>query len=165
MSTSSKAGSGEFTGRHMWMLAIGFFGVVITVNITMAVISATSWTGLVVDNSYVASQEFEEKRLAHQAQLDAGWISSLSYAGGQALLSVADGNGAAIDLGQPVLRINRPVGGHDDQQVTLVRQPDGTYVGPVALSPGVWEALVSVAETPLGPYEIHERFRIEGVAP
>lgn len=163
--STSRAGNGEFTGRHMLMLALGFFGVIIAVNVTMAVVSATSWTGLVVPNSYVASQQFEEKRLAHEAQLDAGWTSSLTFANGQALLSVSDGAGASIDLDQPVLQINRPIGGHDDQRIVLTRQADGTYAGAVTLGPGVWEALVSVPETPLGPLEIHERFRIEGTAP
>ena len=162
---TSKATKGEFTGRHMWLVVIAFFGTIIAVNITMAVVASTSWTGLVVQNSYVASQEFEDKRLAHLAQLDAGWRSSLSYAGGTALLSVTDGTGQPVELGEPVLQINRPVGGHDDQQVALTRQPDGTYAGPVTLGPGVWEAIVDVPSTVLGAFEIHERFRIDGAAP
>ena len=62
----------EFTGKHMLLLAVGFFGVIISVNVLMAVLSATSWTGLVVQNSYVASQEFETRRVAHDAQQAAG---------------------------------------------------------------------------------------------
>ncbi len=38
---------------------VAFFGVIIAVNVTMATIAIASWTGLVVQNSYVASQEFE----------------------------------------------------------------------------------------------------------
>ncbi len=53
------AASKEFTGRHMWLLAVSFFGVIISVNIVMAVSAARTWTGLVVENSYVASQEFQ----------------------------------------------------------------------------------------------------------
>lgn len=161
----SKASKGEFTGRHMWLVVIAFFGTIIAVNITMAVVASTSWTGLVVQNSYVASQEFEEKRLAHLAQLDAGWRSSLTYVGDVAVLSVTDGAGQPVELGEPVLQINRPVGGHDDQQVALSRQPDGTYAGPVTLGPGVWEAVVDVPSTALGPFEIHERFRVPGSTP
>lgn len=162
--TTTRTARGEFTGRHMLVWICTFFGVIIAVNVTMAVVSSTSWTGLVVQNSYVASQEFEDKRLAHIAQAEAGWVSSLTYADGNAVLAVADAGGSPIDLGAPILQINRPVGGHDDQQITLTRRPDGTYAGPVSLSAGVWEAIVSVAETPLGPFEIHERFRIEATA-
>lgn len=162
MTSSSGPRRGEFTGKHMWLVVIAFFGTIIAVNITMAVVSATSWTGLVVENSYVASQEFDDRRAAHQAQLDAGWTSRLSYAGATALLSVTDGTGQPVDLGTPVLQINRPVGGHDDQQVALTRRADGTYAGPVTLGPGVWEAIVDVPVTVLGPFEIHERFSIAG---
>jgi len=160
MSAPGTAKSGEFTGRHMWMLVIGFFGVIIAVNITMAVISSMSWTGLVVENTYVASQEFDARRAAHKAQVDAGWVSSLTYTADSAVLEVRDAAGKPIDLGAPVLQINRPVGGHDDQHLTMTQQDDGTYTAPVKLGPGVWEAVVDVAETALGPFELHERFRI-----
>lgn len=162
MSTPAR---GEFTGRHMLLAIVGFFGVIIAVNIGMAVVSSVSWTGLVVQNSYVASQEFEEKRLAHIAQQQAGWSASLDYVEGRALLRVVDAGGLAVELGSPVLQINRPVGGHDDQQVALSRGADGVYAGPVALGPGVWEARVSIADTPLGPFELHERFSVAGAAP
>ncbi|RWK14298.1 FixH family protein, partial [Mesorhizobium sp.] len=47
-----------FTGRHMLAIILAFFGVVIAVNLTMATLANTSWTGLVVENTYVASQQF-----------------------------------------------------------------------------------------------------------
>lgn len=165
MTSNFRTQRGEFTGRHMLLTIVGFFGVVIAVNVTMAVVSSVSWTGLVVQNSYVASQEFETKRLAHIAQQEAGWRASLGYAGGTALLSVVDAAGAPVDLDEPVLQMNRPVGGHDDQRVALSRRPDGVYAGPVALGPGVWEARVSIADTALGPFELHERFSVGGAAP
>lgn len=165
MTTTPRPARGEFTGRHMLLAIVGFFGVIIAVNITMAVVSSVSWTGLVVPNSYVASQEFETKRLAHIAQQEAGWRASLGYAGGTALLSVVDAAGVPVDLGEPMLQINRPVGGHDDQRVALSRRPDGVYAGPVTLGPGVWEARVSIQDTPLGPFELHERFSVGEEAP
>ena len=88
MSTAKSKG---FTGFHMWMLALCFFGVIIAVNVTMATFAMRSWTGLVVDNSYVASQEFEEKRLAHEAQRAAGWDAVLTYRPGAARLVIVDG--------------------------------------------------------------------------
>ena len=64
--------SGEFTGRHMLAAMLAFFGVIIAVNITMAVFAQTSWTGFVVRNSYVASQEFNGKVAAARAQAALG---------------------------------------------------------------------------------------------
>jgi nitrogen fixation protein FixH len=162
--SEARANKGEFTGRHMLFLAVGFFGVIISVNVLMAVVSSTSWTGLVVQNSYVASQEFEEKRIAHEKQTAAGWQASFTYAPGIAQLIVRDGAGKPVDLGPVTVLINRPVGGHDDEKLTLNRSADGTYAASVALAEGVWD-VVATATTDTGPFELHERFKVEGAAP
>ena len=158
MSTAQTKG---FTGVHMWMLALGFFGVIIAVNVTMATFAIRSWTGLVVDNSYVASQEFEEKRLAHEAQRAAGWEAVLTYRPGAARLVIVDGARRPIDLGDATILLNRPVGGHDDQALEFKRMADGAYEAAVQLPAGLWEATVTAAETALGPFELRERVRVE----
>ena len=48
----------ELTGKHVAMIFCGFFGIIIAVNVSMAMLASSSWTGLVVSNSYVASQKF-----------------------------------------------------------------------------------------------------------
>jgi len=151
----------EFTGRHMLLLMVSFFGVILAVNVLMATLSATSWTGLVVTNSYVASQEFETRRIAHEAQLAAGWSSELQFDAGTVRLRVVDGLGNPVDLGEPLLSINRPVGGHDDQKLALLRDADGTYTAALSLDVGVWDALVE-ADTDLGQFELRERFSASG---
>ena len=162
MTTPQPADPRAFTGRHMWLLVIGFFGVIIAVNVGMAVVASTSWTGLVVTNSYVASQEFEEKRIAHQAQQAAGWQATFSYSPGLAKLVVTDGAGKPLDLGPVTLKVSRPVGGHDDQTVLLERAPGGGYAATLQLAAGVWDVLVVADETSKGPFELHERFSVQG---
>lgn len=157
---ASKPAPGTFTGTHMALLAVGFFGVIIAVNIGLAVVSSTSWTGLVVDNSYVASQEFDTKRDAHLRQAAAGWASSVAFDEHGIRLNVLDGSGKPVDLGTVTVLVNRPVGGHDDQTLTLVRGPDGAYTTPITLADGVWDAWVTAESTPLGFYELHERAKL-----
>jgi nitrogen fixation protein FixH len=48
----------RFTGFHMAAILVTFFAVVIGVNMTMAVLATRTFGGMVVDNSYVASQNF-----------------------------------------------------------------------------------------------------------
>jgi nitrogen fixation protein FixH len=156
--------AGQFTGRHMLATMLAFFGVVIAVNVGMAVVSSRSWTGLVVDNSYVASQQFEAKRLAHVAQVEAGWVVSFIYSQGVARLVVVDGAGSAVDLGEVSLKINRPVGGHDDRVLTMSWGAGG-YSSAIALDPGVWQGRLVAARSPLGWFERHERFTVEGATP
>jgi nitrogen fixation protein FixH len=155
----------QFTGWHMLAVVFCFFGVIVAVNVGMAVVASTSWTGLVVTNSYVASQEFEEKRLAHEAQERAGWSPDLSYGDGTVRLRVVDASGEAVDLDGVEVLLNRPVGGHEDQTIVLSRTGDGGYEGAAGLQPGIWDATATAPVTALGPFELHTRLRIEGATP
>lgn len=149
-----------FTGKHMLAITVAFFTVVIGVNITMAVISGSSWTGLVVDNSYVASQEYQDKLDAHRVQVAAGWVSALDYDGTSVRLEVL-ADGAPVVLSGLRIRLNRPIGTREDKLLDLVLQPDGSHAAEVALGNGMWEALVSAPDTALGPFELHKRFKVE----
>ncbi|WP_232492815.1 FixH family protein [Novosphingobium kaempferiae] len=48
----------NFTGGHMTAILVAGFGVVVAVNVTMATLASTTFGGIVVENSYVASQDF-----------------------------------------------------------------------------------------------------------
>ena len=48
----------RFTGLHMTALLCGFFGVVVAVNLLMATLAVRTFGGVVVENSYVASQKY-----------------------------------------------------------------------------------------------------------
>ena len=54
------------------------------------------------------------------------------------------------------------MGGHDDQSLVLERRADGSYATDLALAAGVWDAWLVAPETPLGPFELHQRFETEG---
>ena len=77
---------------------LAFFGVIIAVNVVMATLASTSWTGLVVENSYVASQEFNRKAEEGRAQAALGWKSRLTIAGGEIRYALTDAAGTAIAL-------------------------------------------------------------------
>ncbi|MEE4452405.1 FixH family protein [Novosphingobium resinovorum] len=47
-----------FNGKHMTAILVAGFGVVLAVNVTMATLASTTFGGIVVENSYVASQDF-----------------------------------------------------------------------------------------------------------
>ena len=55
---AASRGSGPFTGWHMLAICVAFFGVVIAVNVVMADLAISTFSGEVVENSYVASQRF-----------------------------------------------------------------------------------------------------------
>ena len=67
-----------FTGWHMTAILVAFFGVVMAVNFTMARFAMSTFGGKVVENSYVASQHYNQwlERAAAQDRL--GWDTALT---------------------------------------------------------------------------------------
>ena len=143
----------EFTGRHMVLITVAFFGVILGVNVLMAVVASRTWTGLVVQNSYVASQEFQQKADAARLQAEAGWTMNIAYEAGTLVVRALD-DGVPLALDEVTASVRRPVGGHDDATLVLMRSADG-YRGAIDLAPGVWDVAITTAPTELGPME-HE---------
>lgn len=159
MTTMQKTSrKGEFTGWHMLAVMVCFFGVIIGVNVFMAVSASRTWTGLVVENSYVASQEFNTKLGVANARTEAGWQGGLDYVDNALVFSLMDKDGNPIDLGTITIEVSRPIGVEGDDIVVLQKQDDGTHKAPIMLEPGVWNAAIT-AEVP-GEADYEHRARI-----
>lgn len=151
--------SGEFTGRHMLIVMIAFFGVIIGVNLLLATVASRSWTGLVVDNSYVASQNFNAELDASRAQAKLGWKSRLLIDGQAATVIFSDENGVLEAL-TVTLELSRPTHEAADRSIELSEAESGQYRAPVRLDPGVWNAEL-IAVSPAGDtFREHHRFII-----
>jgi len=123
----------EITGRHVF---IGFalaFGIIISVNLTLAVNAVKTFPGLKVDNSYVASQKFEGLR---QNQNNLGWTVQSDIVDGLLIVKFADQDGALNPMIE-LARIGRPT--HVKEDIRLDLQRDGDqYVAAVDLARGQW---------------------------
>lgn len=150
--------AGEFTGRHMLLILVAFFTVVIGVNVAMSVAAVTSWTGLVVENSYVASQEFNGKlQVAHQRDA-LGWKGGMAYEAGELVFSLVGKDGAPIPLGDVTVEVSRPIGTKGDRTVNLALADDGTHRIGISLDKGIWNAAI-VARVP-GEADYEHRARL-----
>ncbi|MGE0664941.1 MAG: FixH family protein [Sphingomonadales bacterium] len=141
-----------FTGRHMLAVMVGFFAVVIGVNAALALFAAKSWTGLVVQNAYVASQHFNEDLAIARRQQALGWHSTLAYGRGILRFDVAGASGAAMPGLTVAVTLRRPTHEGEDRQLTLSPTASGRYQAAVDLGRGTWNAEVAATD-PLGrPY-------------
>ncbi len=87
-----------FTGRHAAIILVAFFTVVIGVNATMARFAVSTFSGTVVDNSYVASQEYNGWLAKARRQRALGWHVTLSLdAGRRVTIAAGDRSGRALD--------------------------------------------------------------------
>ena len=128
----------EFTGKHMLALMLCFFGVIIAVNLTMATLASKSWTGLIVKNSYVASQKFNGELQNAAEQNSRGWNSSVSYAMGTLALTLRDKSGEVLKFDFAKAEIGRPAYEQDDQQFQFMPLASGSNKIAVQLDEGIW---------------------------
>lgn len=66
-----------FTGWHMTTILVAFFGTVVAVNFTMARLAMSTFGGKVVENSYVASQQYNKLLARAEAQDRLGWTPTV----------------------------------------------------------------------------------------
>ncbi len=136
---ASAQSTGEFTGRHMLIIMISFFGIVIAVNIGLAVMASRTFTGLVVENSYVASQTFDKDtaKLAADAAKDVH--PEVSFTNGFVHLKFATGSGQAIEVKDPRLTLGHAVSAATDRPLSLAAVGRGEFEAPANLDRGYWE--------------------------
>jgi len=154
-------GRGEFTGRHMLLIMVAFFGVIIAVNLTMAFMARRSWTGIVVENTYVASQEFNANAAEGRAQAALGWRSELEIAGGTVRYRLLDRSGAPVHSDDVTARFRHPAYESADREAVLVPDADGSFSAPVELPDGQWIVSTAAVVTALdSPYREARRVTI-----
>ena len=135
--------AGPFTGRRMIAAMAAFFGVIIAVNLIMAAFAMQSWTGLVVKNAYVASQEFNARAEAGRARTALGWHGELAYRQGELRYSLRQADGSAVPVKGIEVELGRPAHEADDTRLVLLPKADGNFSGGIVLADGQWIARVS----------------------
>lgn len=155
--TSAPRPEGTFTGRHMALIIVAFFGVVIGVNVTMATLARSSWTGLVVQNTYVASQEFNGKVAAARQQDALGWKARLDLTDGRVTVALTDARGGTVPLKAATLNMRSPATDREDFAVTL--KPEGdVFAGALSLRDGAW--IAEIVATAADGKEWHDTRRL-----
>lgn len=129
----------ELTGKHVLMIFVGAFSVIISVNLVLAYSAVSTFSGMVVDNSYVASQQFDERKAAQESL---GWTVAADHTGGLLILRITDEDGVPVAVADLDATVGRATHVQDDQTPDF--QFDGNaYVAPVALDDGNWNILMT----------------------
>ena len=108
--TPESAKPRAFTGWHMTAILVVFFGVVMAVNFTMARFAMSTFGGKVVENSYVASQHYNQwlERAAAQDRL--GWETTVRLDADRHVLLDIRKDGAPLAGVQASATVGHPVG-------------------------------------------------------
>ncbi|MFA7440915.1 MAG: FixH family protein [Sphingomonadaceae bacterium] len=128
-----------FTGKHAALTICAFFGVIIAVNLVMAWNAIRTFSGTVIDNSYVASQNYNSWLAEARAQEELGWnIAPDAGSDGRVVLT-------AESMGEPMPGMtltavaSHPFGHSAEQHLAFDAMADGRYRAQTALSPGRWQ--------------------------
>lgn len=147
-----------FTGWHMLAIMLAFFGTIITVNFTMAYFATSTWSGLVVKNTYVASQEFNGKTAAIKEMLATGIAGDLSVDTKGMRYRLTLPNNVPVVADSVLAHFKRPVGEHQDFELVMTPAGDGLYLAETAVLPGSW--IVEIKATKDGKMIMHEAKRV-----
>jgi nitrogen fixation protein FixH len=135
-----------FTGRKMLLIIVTFFGVIIAVNGTMLTLAVKTFGGLVVSNSYVASQSFNDDIATAKSQPIRGWSLDLATDADTVTLILHDRDGSALSGLELLLQIARPTHGRSTVTVPLSEMEPGKYSGKAVLAPGQWLGTIFTAD-------------------
>lgn len=134
-----------FTGRHMAAIMIAFFGVVIAVNLFMARQASATFGGVVVQNSYVASQHFNRWLDEAAAEQALGWKAEATRAADGKLSLAFEGPATAAITATA----RHPLGRMPDRTLRFAPQGGGAFLSTEALPAGRWRLRIE-ARSPDG---------------
>lgn len=128
----------ELTGAKVFAITAGAFGVIIAVNVVLAVKAVETFPGLEVPNSYVASQSFDAERAAQQKL---GWTLDYRYEGGQLILSFRDRGGKPVKAREVTALVGRTTEAAEDKRPAFT-YANGDFAASVDLQKGRWMILL-----------------------
>jgi len=122
------------TGRKVLIIFLAFFGVVTAVNIVFTYYATSTFPGLVVKNSYVASQEYDALRDAQNAL---GWHAGAGLEDGVLTVAIRDHDNAPVHGLTVSAVIGHPSTTEGERVVDLLAEGD-VYTAHPDLPKGIW---------------------------
>ncbi len=114
-----------FTGRHMTLILVAFFSVVIGVNVTMARFAIGTFGGTVVDNSYVASQQYNGWLAKARRQAALGWQPRVSSDASRHVTIAIATRAGPLTGARVVATATHPLGAVPPVSLTFTQGPGG----------------------------------------
>lgn len=131
-----------FTGWHMTAILVAFFGVVIAVNSLNAHYASATFGGEVVENSYVASQDYNRWLDEAKAEKALGWGEVTTWRpDGRVIVAL---KGVPAD-GTITAMARHPLGTLPDRSLTFDRLRNGQFLSREPLPDGRWDVRLTIS--------------------
>ena len=128
----------------MLTIMVLFFGTVIAVNVVMARFALTTFGGTVVDNSYVASQEYNRWLAQARAQQALGWKTDFAVDPDRRVEIATRDKAAPIADAKVSGIAQHPLGRAPDVRLSFVSTGEGHYRTLEKLPAGRWNVHLTI---------------------
>ncbi|MBL9073851.1 FixH family protein [Tabrizicola sp.] len=148
----------ELTGKHVFAITASAFAVIIGVNVLLAVKAVSTFPGLEVDNSYVASQGFNARKAAQESL---GWSMTPGYDQGRMTLAFHGRDGLPVAVEDLQVLVGRTTEAKDDAYPVFARVGD-LYTADLPLHKGKWMIKVTARSADGTLFEQRSELYVKG---
>lgn len=148
----------ELTGKHVLGITVSAFAVIIGVNVLLAFKAVSTFPGLEVDNSYVASQGFNARKAAQEAL---GWTMTPGYENGRMTLAFHGADGQPVQVNDLQVLVGRTTETTDDTFPAFTFQGD-RYAADLPLHQGKWMVKVTATSADGTLFEQRSELFVKG---
>jgi nitrogen fixation protein FixH len=138
---------GPLTGRSVLMILMGFFGVMLCVNVYMAHMAVKTFPGLDQNHPYDVGIAYNREIAEAKAQNALGWSVGLTRtqdgAATRITAAVKDKAGETVNGLEAELHFYYPATRKLDQIVAADAAGEGVYSGAANLIPGRWQVEIA----------------------
>ncbi|MGF1628799.1 MAG: FixH family protein [Kiloniellaceae bacterium] len=160
---TTPANGRTITGKHVLLAMLGFFGIVVAVNMVFVYLAIDTFTGVTTANPYKEGLAYNQVLAARDAQRGLGWQGAVNAATSGAgkeriTVSLSDAAGSPLSGLQLDGSLRRPTHEGLDQPLAWRETAPGSYQAEVALPErGNWDLVVSADDGRNPAFEMRAR--------
>lgn len=137
----------KFTGYHATAIIVAFFAVVVSVNMVMARFALSTFSGTVVDNSYVASQKYNDWLAQARTQQAHGWtVSPALRKADRACITITTADGVPLQGATMSGVAEHPIGQADPFEISFAQTASGEFRSVETLPAGRWKLKIIITQ-------------------
>lgn len=135
----------QLKGRHVLLYMLGFFGVMIAVNMVFLYSAITSFPGEDVEKSYLQGLSYNDTLAEKARQAELGWSAAVGIEAGEVLFLLEDKDGAPKSTQIVSGNMRRLYSTKEDAALAFSSRGDGLYAAKLPdIGVGAWEVHVDV---------------------
>jgi nitrogen fixation protein FixH len=154
---------GKLTGRHVLIMVLAFFGVMIAANVIFISAAVKSFPGVAEEKSYFQGLHYNDTLAERTAQSLLGWRAEVSEvtrdgAAGAIVVRMTNANGAALSGLVLTGALKRPTHSTEDQALAFDYLGDGAYRAEIkAFAAGAWDLTARAENSDGDAFDIDAR--------